>query len=345
MPISLFIESYNRANIQVTDEEFKNQSLAIDNLALIATPEQALTLARLYLGKPVESDAEQDIRNAIRKFDSKFLPRNATEQLRIIAGETICQMMSLDYSPARVLAALAIFCNPDQSNEEIPVEHLRQSVVDYLADQGNTVRTIESYEYTHASLSFGKTDKLSELVDVIKELKIQNENVKKIEISLRNLAEQQEFLAYQQTVASEETSILWYMQVKTCVLGFSSDVGIKYPLGGAVVIAWELAGLTEFIVPPVSYKHLVKACLNIFGIEPEARTTISKSFLQLDKEHLDQLSNPLTENPAIDLCPTIMNIKNLSKSKKKEEDISLADLTCRCYLEYLMLLGIKSLNQ
>lgn len=135
-----FAEWYNAISLRPTAETLEARWKAVEAVAAGQQLMEILDLARVFFKLPGENMVAEDLRNAASKEDKTYLTENDQNELSVLAGGVIAEIV-LEPSSQADAAALAVLNIESQGLRQAP---RLQGVVDvcmqYLADESVRIR-------------------------------------------------------------------------------------------------------------------------------------------------------------------------------------------------------------
>lgn len=252
-----FGDWYRTAAVTPSEGLFENRWKAVEELVQQPTPDQILSLAKLFvLPNATESTVPAGFREVFHSHDDFFPSKGDIQELRVLAG-IVVRLVIESEGPLASLAALALTCGSFGPREGILPERDHLDFAQrFLVKRSRSIRksvdlepiaiptlTKESFSQTFNATWF-QTNQTPNLREPL--LTALFDIVSQFASSLTQTQVAIEQLSQTARVREEEVGILWWLETH-----FSRDLQKTFAdmgyTSGTLVLAKELSDLTVFV--------------------------------------------------------------------------------------------------
>lgn len=308
-----------RAELEPSAEMLAFRWNGIESFATDISVSDILDLARLfYKAKPRSEDAVPRFRHAFSAEDSTFRTQGNDFEIAILAGATICHILSKENTLSDV-AAYSMIC-PQLAGKRTTfavLDILNRSFA-YIHSAAVSCRQTQIAPYEFVATS-SLRDTLKSLGEewTTETLANKGAQVQKCLQTLvkenGQLAERLSGMAQDVVRFREDSNILWWVTG-----GHSRD--LRKPFAGmdagqvCIIAGKELADLTELMPEPFSAKAVLYTLLEKVGVDLTKQIVISTSVGCLDDEWRELWVSSIHNSIALDLCPIMFASLRASES-------------------------------
>lgn len=317
-----FADWYSRAAIAVTAESLQARWQGLDTFAEEASASDALELTRLYFKLPLADPAfPTNFKTTIKDRDALFLMEGNDNEVRVLAGAALVQLLEGDPSHLGDAAALAVqsanlqgLKAPATFHDVVPIaaRYLSNSRANERNDLGESVSPIGLPANWDEQLKNMKAlcsgNSLPQMADSLNAL------LQSLTKSHRSALNSMVQLDRRMRVYREEADIAWW------ILGEHSrtlSVSLK-SLGGAapLVCGSELAELVEVMPGPATAPALLDRMLSLTGMGASKPVTIEQAVAATSPEWRAKYLETHKVKPLGELAPVSLAIHQFSESEE-----------------------------
>jgi hypothetical protein len=256
-----FADWYRSASIVPPEGLLKSRWAGVQDICKQPDLTLLMSLAKLFtLPNSTESAIPSGFREAFKKHDDNFSPRNNLQEVRVLAGAALRMVIEQNQYPQSPLAALAIVCGLFGPREALAPEreHLETAqrfLVKYSKETRETVAPTPIKIPSFTKLQFNDTFPPSHFSvhqtpnlqqPLVNSLNALADTMAGLFSALKQSQKSIEQLTHASNVREEEVAILWWLQGR-----FSRDLQKSFSdlsySAGSIVFPMELADLTKFL--------------------------------------------------------------------------------------------------
>jgi hypothetical protein len=287
-----FTEWYNTISLRPTAETLEARWKAVEAVAAGQKVKKIPDLARVFFKLPGGNMAADELRNAARKEDTTYLAENDQNELSVLAGGVIAELVGKSSSQADV-AALTVSCIEAQGLRQAPrLEGVVDECMQYLANESVRVRAVGGdsvKDMNVASLTKRITERGGVAVSDVNSVWNGMDAVLKDFLSQHTAHTTSIESAVSQTSnrLAEQMDILWWLLGEHTLDGKKAFSGLGIP-EACYWGAKDLAKLTRFMPGPFAAPAFLHRMLRLVKDRLPAQVRISDAVDECEKEWKEQ---------------------------------------------------------
>jgi hypothetical protein len=320
-----FADWYRSAAVSPPEGLLQKRWAGVEDLAKRPEADLIIGLARLFvLNKTDEAIVPIGMRDAFRAHDETFQSKGNLQELRVLAGAVLRQVIEEKQEEAATTAALALCCGCFATRvSAVPEREHIDAAERFLVSRGRELRArgdtpkIQSPSFTkeqYTKLVPVASFQPQQIVNAHEQLfTVFDEVMKKLSKGLAQARDAIELLERTVDAQDEEINLLWWLQSATSrdLKGSFREVG---PVVGTLLFPKELSDLTVFIPGPDAVFGLLLRALDIAGASADFSVSISEAVNAAPRSWRQEVAQQKLES-AEALCPV-----SLALAKSMETD-------------------------
>jgi hypothetical protein len=286
-----FSDWYREVNLEFDEPTLEKRWEGIEALTskISKVYESVLEIVKVFLGLPNKGESFIDkLCENFKKTDATFPMRSNNNELKVLSGATIVQLIETKSTDFASLVSLAVLCGGFQSSRKVLLND-----VFLIAQQHLKTASLEMRQaINHVNHKINKIDLNNELIELKKNIEgnlfpnsqAQFEAIfKKIISSINSISATHAGFENTILLQQEEMDILWWIINKTSKYFLKSFVELGF-YSSILVIPKELADITKILPGPYAANIFIDSMLSNFEEYENGSVTIQRAVNESSRE-------------------------------------------------------------
>jgi hypothetical protein len=307
-----FPDWYRSATVTVPEGRLEKRWAGVQSICEKSDRPTIVALAAQFVLPGRENLVTPGFRESFHAHDDVFPMKDNLEELRVLAGATLREIISRKGSSGR-LASLALVCGAfGPRRAAVPVQDHLDAAQAFVNEESKRVR--ECHELVAPQTLLPTKEVLgTRFPDGVFAAPPQlraplMQTLSEISVASAELQHYAHALSHRVLVREEELNLLWWLQTE-----FSRDLNKSFlevgPIAGCAVFAGELADLTEFLPGPGAILAILLKAARIAGAPSSSEQVTLRDIVNATpREWRERLEAKVTLSSIELLCPVHLAI-------------------------------------